>query len=324
MEYPFYICIFQIPEVGTIVSQGKMIGRDEKDRIKTLIADTVTLMCKNGLDYKFEFSVEALIGISLDRKEEFFISIKDGFQSKVPPPEEEAEVPGRRCSTSLTNTGSGNEASDDQIPHSRRTSGEYSESNTTADPKTAKQEILRDISLQDLDPLQENTADELWSSITDTQEAQTSSTDVTSRQKRKLSTVDSADSPAKRQQMDDEDSYSDFKSQAQQSHISVKQEAAEEEDQEEVVYIKDEPDSDHENDSSACSYNSQPVYRHHGHGSNNSMPSPGFMKQQHPMYPVGGGRAGGWPPQRMPAPGTPQQVRPFYFSAEQCRVWQYP
>ena len=40
------------------------VTKEEKDRLKAIIADTVTLLCKNGLNAKFkrEFVVEGLIG----------------------------------------------------------------------------------------------------------------------------------------------------------------------------------------------------------------------------------------------------------------------
>ena len=46
-----------------------MLSFDEKLRLKTLISDTVILLCKNGLvpKLKGEFVIEGLIGISLER-----------------------------------------------------------------------------------------------------------------------------------------------------------------------------------------------------------------------------------------------------------------
>ena len=51
--------------------------RADQERVKTLICDTLTLLCKNGLKYDSEFSVEALIGITLDRDEVFLVNIKE-------------------------------------------------------------------------------------------------------------------------------------------------------------------------------------------------------------------------------------------------------
>ena len=52
-----------------------MISREEKLRLKMLITDTVLLLCKNGLvpKLKGEFSIEGLIGISLQDEEDLML-----------------------------------------------------------------------------------------------------------------------------------------------------------------------------------------------------------------------------------------------------------
>ena len=45
--------------------------------MRALLTDTVTLLCKNGLRYNTEFSVEGLIGITVDKDEVFLVSIKE-------------------------------------------------------------------------------------------------------------------------------------------------------------------------------------------------------------------------------------------------------
>ncbi len=45
--------------------------------MRDLLKDTITLMCKNGLKYDTEFSVEALIGITLDQENVFLISLNE-------------------------------------------------------------------------------------------------------------------------------------------------------------------------------------------------------------------------------------------------------
>lgn len=56
--------------------------QQEKDKLKALLTDTITLLCRNGLRFKTQFSVDAVIGIALDETDEFFVSIKE--QVKVP------------------------------------------------------------------------------------------------------------------------------------------------------------------------------------------------------------------------------------------------
>ena len=47
----------------------------QQERVKQLIADTVSLLCKNGLHFTMEFSIEGLLGITLDRNEVFLVNI---------------------------------------------------------------------------------------------------------------------------------------------------------------------------------------------------------------------------------------------------------
>ena len=56
--------------------------RPEQERVKNLLSDTVTLLCKNGLTYKDELRVEALIGITLDNSDVFIVHINEKFDSK--------------------------------------------------------------------------------------------------------------------------------------------------------------------------------------------------------------------------------------------------
>ena len=51
--------------------------RPDQERVRALICDTLTLLCKNGLKYDFEFSVDALIGITLDKGEVFLVNISE-------------------------------------------------------------------------------------------------------------------------------------------------------------------------------------------------------------------------------------------------------
>ncbi len=59
----------------------KMLLKSEQERIKAILKDTITLMCKNGLTYDSEFSVEALIGITLDNDKVFLVSINETVAS---------------------------------------------------------------------------------------------------------------------------------------------------------------------------------------------------------------------------------------------------
>jgi len=49
----------------------------DRERIKSLICETITMLCKNGLHYDQEFRIDALIGITLDKSEVFLISMNE-------------------------------------------------------------------------------------------------------------------------------------------------------------------------------------------------------------------------------------------------------
>ena len=60
-----------------------MVLSAEQERVRSLIADTVSLLCKNGLHYTKEFSIEGLLGITLDRDEVFLVNIKEIVKSEM-------------------------------------------------------------------------------------------------------------------------------------------------------------------------------------------------------------------------------------------------
>ncbi len=71
-----------------------MVATNEKDRLKTLLKDTITLLCKNGLAYKSCFNVEALIGITLDQDDVFLVSINEQIRNASAMPEHKKVFPG--------------------------------------------------------------------------------------------------------------------------------------------------------------------------------------------------------------------------------------
>ncbi len=58
-----------------------MVLKPDQQRIQELLRDTITKICRNGLEYNSEFSVEALIGITLDQDKVFLVSVKETIQS---------------------------------------------------------------------------------------------------------------------------------------------------------------------------------------------------------------------------------------------------
>ena len=54
--------------------------KPEHHRVKNLLLDTVTLLCKNGLPYCHDLRVEGLIGITIDSSEVFIVHLNERFR----------------------------------------------------------------------------------------------------------------------------------------------------------------------------------------------------------------------------------------------------
>ena len=53
--------------------------RPDQERVRNLLIDTVTLLCKNSVQFKDELHVEGLLGVSVDKKDVFFVHISKEF-----------------------------------------------------------------------------------------------------------------------------------------------------------------------------------------------------------------------------------------------------
>ena len=58
-----------------------MVIREEQERVRTLLCDTITLLCRNGLSFKTEFNISAVIGITLDKEDVFLVDIRETIKS---------------------------------------------------------------------------------------------------------------------------------------------------------------------------------------------------------------------------------------------------
>ena len=56
-----------------------MVVQSEQERIRELLSRALPLLCKSGLSFTNEFSIEALIGITLDKDDVFLVSVKETF-----------------------------------------------------------------------------------------------------------------------------------------------------------------------------------------------------------------------------------------------------
>ena len=53
--------------------------KPEQERVKTVLIDTVALLCKNGLSYERELKIQAVIGVTVDENDVFIVHINESF-----------------------------------------------------------------------------------------------------------------------------------------------------------------------------------------------------------------------------------------------------
>lgn len=61
-----------------------MAMKSDQERVKHLLTDTVTLLCRNGLQFRKQLKVQGLLGITLDDNEVFLIQIDETLGSLQP------------------------------------------------------------------------------------------------------------------------------------------------------------------------------------------------------------------------------------------------
>ena len=57
--------------------------RPDQERVRNLLTDTVTLLCKNGLQYQTELRVQGVLGITLDNNDVFIVHINEKFGDAI-------------------------------------------------------------------------------------------------------------------------------------------------------------------------------------------------------------------------------------------------
>jgi len=70
-----------------------MVRQEDREKIQALLKDTITLLCKNGLPFRSEFSIEALIGITLDKEDVFLVNINEIIKLDALPASVTQQVP---------------------------------------------------------------------------------------------------------------------------------------------------------------------------------------------------------------------------------------
>jgi len=57
--------------------------KPDQERIKSLLADTVTLLCRNGLHFRHQLCVQGVLGITVDDSDVFIVHINESFTEQV-------------------------------------------------------------------------------------------------------------------------------------------------------------------------------------------------------------------------------------------------
>lgn len=60
-----------------------MVLTADQQRVKALLTETITLLCKNGLHFQSKFCIEGLIGITLDEDDVFLVNINETFHTHI-------------------------------------------------------------------------------------------------------------------------------------------------------------------------------------------------------------------------------------------------
>ena len=66
-----------------VISAAKMVmAKEEVKRMRTLLSDAITTLCRSGLRYKETLLVEGLIGITLDEGDIVLVNVNKTFETK--------------------------------------------------------------------------------------------------------------------------------------------------------------------------------------------------------------------------------------------------
>ena len=57
--------------------------KPDQERIRSLLVDTISLLCRNGLNFENELRVQAVVGVTVDKEECFLIHINKCFERKT-------------------------------------------------------------------------------------------------------------------------------------------------------------------------------------------------------------------------------------------------
>lgn len=73
--------------------------KPDQERVRNLLTDTVTLLCKNGLTFKARLRIEGLLGVTIDDHDVFFVHISENFAGAESEASQEAKSPEKQDET---------------------------------------------------------------------------------------------------------------------------------------------------------------------------------------------------------------------------------
>lgn len=59
-----------------------MVRKQDREHVKALLTEAITVLCKNGLGFESQLNIEALIGITLDKDEVFLVNINETVNAR--------------------------------------------------------------------------------------------------------------------------------------------------------------------------------------------------------------------------------------------------
>ena len=54
-----------------------------QDDIRTVLKDTIVLLCRNGLRFQSDVNIEALVAVTVDQSEVLLVSIKETIHANI-------------------------------------------------------------------------------------------------------------------------------------------------------------------------------------------------------------------------------------------------
>ena len=67
---------------------------DDQEKLKSLLIEVITILCKKGLNYEEEFTIEGLLGITVDSEEMFLLNINEKMKNNTAPLLKQNEIKG--------------------------------------------------------------------------------------------------------------------------------------------------------------------------------------------------------------------------------------